>query len=116
MNAHNMFTYVYLLNLGGSVCLKKILIVTLLFFTESGQESAVFTETSEARASPLLQNISKRDISLPTKTAGPLFTSQADNLDQDDESDLEEVRPSSVPPEEIPRPVSLQDIVRARVS
>ena len=68
--------------------------------------------------SPLPHHISKRDISLPTKTAGPLFTSQADILGLDDE-EIEEVgeRSDSVPPEEETlRPASVQELMRARVS
>ena len=68
--------------------------------------------------SPLPHHISKRDISLPTKTAGPLFTSQADILGLDDE-EIEEVgeRSDSVPPEEETlRPASVQEQMRARVS
>lgn len=68
-------------------------------------------------SSPLPHHISKRDISLPTKTAGPLFTSQADILDLDDE-EVEDVgeRPVSVPPDETLRPASVQEQMRARVS
>ena len=89
-----------------------------LFTAESGRDSVDFSESSgEARASPLPQHISKRDISLPTKTAGPLFTSQANILGLNDE-DIEDVeeRPGSVPLEETLRPSSVQEQMRERVS
>ncbi len=75
---------------------------------------------SSSPVSPLPHQISKRDISLPTKTAGPLFTSQADILgldfDDDDEVEGEGERSGSVPPEETLRPASVQEQMRARVS
>ena len=69
--------------------------------------------------SPLPHHISKRDISLPTKTAGPLFTSQADILGLDiDDEEVEDVgeRSGSVPPDETLRPASVQEQMRERVS
>ena len=83
-------------------------------FAESGQDTFDFTENS--RGSPLPHHISKRDISLPTRTAGPLFTSVSDELEQDDEIEEEDERPSSVPPVSTQRPPSFQDEARARVS
>lgn len=90
---------------------------------EGGLDLVDFLESlnGEVRSSgsPLPHQISKRDISLPTKTAGPLFTSQADILGLDDE-EVEEVgeRSDSVPPEEEEtlRPASIQEQMRARVS
>ena len=90
---------------------------------EGGLDLVDFLESldDEARASPLPHHISKRDISLPTKTAGPLFTSQADILGLDLDDDHEEIedvgeRSGSVPPDETLRPASVQEQMRARVS
>jgi hypothetical protein len=76
---------------------------------------------SSSPVSPQPHQISKRDISLPTKTAGPLFTSQANIFglnfdDDDDEAEGEGERSGSVPPEETLRPASVQEQMRARVS
>lgn len=87
--------------------------VDLVDFLESLNDEA------SSGMSPLPHHISKRDISLPTKTAGPLFTSQADILGLDiDDKEIEDVeeRSGSVPPDETLRPASVQEEMRARVS
>ena len=83
-----------------------------LFAIENGDAF----DLDSSRGSPLPHHISKRDISLPTRTSGPLFTSVSDDLDPEEVSEDEESRPSSVPPVATQRPPSIQDEARARVS
>ena len=85
-----------------------------LDLTESWWNSTDFADYCEARSSPSLQHITKHDISLPTKTAGPLFTSQLNLLDSDDEIE-DEGRAGSTPLEETLRPSSVQELARERV-
>lgn len=103
------------------LCVKNSLLWSFLirFSTESGHDFIDFPESPlEARASPLPHHISKRDISLPTKTAGPLFTSQADilGLDDEDVEDVVEERPGSINLEDTLTQATVQQHMRARVS
>ena len=104
--------------LGGGVHVRErlchsVLCMCVFVPTENGHDT--FDPMATLRGSPLPHHLSKRDISLPTRTSGPLFTSVSDELEED-ESEDEDERPSSVPPVATQRPLSVQDEARARVS
>ena len=100
---------------GRGACVSATVCYACVFFVSAENGHDTFDHTETLRGSPLPHHISKRDISLPTRTSGPLFTSVSDELEQD-ESEEEDERPSSVPPVATQRPLSAQDEARARVS